>query len=1028
MGIFRANKHKTLFKLNAAIFVLSAIIIPSVYLGKNASAATNLTFTWKDAQTITVSGTLNGDIAGSVATSGQFPYSGSVIATPSNLCNYLSTTVNLDNNTVTVDSKNVVESGVAGSVRCTSELLGITGSLPVGGIRSSTATETTDEQKANIYLASNLNKDASPPNVKFTLKNSSGKTIATLSVPKTFVALTNGSLGTGSAGTNYDVNYDHTFTLVPGTYSICFSAFDSCHNFIKVKYVATSESYGVRGSYNYINVLVSSDAPQAASANFTVAAQKITLSQSGKVLQTVTAPEYVHKAVINDQSGGGASVISVPQLAKFSNVSPGTYQICVVSTKACVTVNKVVDAVTIPDPVVISTAADVVSSDTNGSGSCEGSSITLGWIMCPIIMGLSNAVDGIYNNIIQPMLREDTSKANPALETAKLAWSGFRVYADIFLVIALLVVVFGQSIGGGLIDAYSAKKILPKLLLAVILINLSYYIVVLMLDITNVVGGGIVDLITKPFGAGASSFNLKLNGVTSTVALGSLTAGVVYAFAGGAAFLGWLWPFVLLPAILAIVATFITILIRRGLIILLIIFSPVAFALYILPNTEKYFRQWWDMLFKTLLVYPIIMVLFALSQIMGAVISSGGGSSLSAGVAGILSVVAIIVPLFLVPFAFKLAGGVIGQASQALNGLSKQAHKKILGDPRDTNSMGAKAKNRLGEKYADKNMTGRAVGARLNPATMFGDKRRQQRKDNLAVIRSAQLDKYSKQVPNDEIAAANMYNDDFLLAGADMGLAKSQLAAAETEYKTKPTTELAANIASRRRGIAAASKVHGSGSVASRTAFLDALTKSGYKIAHGKEGYDQLTAMVESISAGDAGARTQLMNGSQFNLKNAGRFDLAGINNGNGYDFELGMSKANGYSAGQSKKESFIAGAAHYLDSTAVKDGKTLEPALLADIVRTKVALNPTNATKIGKWHAQLLEDQQSATGANKDEITKQLDAINQSLTPSSVVDPNTGNPVEPSPGENALAQIVRSNYEQYRRNSVDPNILNETK
>src|SRR5208282_1078506 len=80
------------------------------------------------------------------------------------------------------------------------------------------------------------------------------------------------------------------------------------------------------------------------------------------------------------------------------------------------------------------------------------------------------------------------------------AWSDFRVYGDVILIIALLVIVFSETIGGGLLDAYTVKKVLPRLLAAAILINLSIYIVALLVDITNVVGGSIGQVITAPLG------------------------------------------------------------------------------------------------------------------------------------------------------------------------------------------------------------------------------------------------------------------------------------------------------------------------------------------------------------------------------------------------------------------------------------------------------------------------------------------------------------------------------------------------
>ena len=51
-----------------------------------------------------------------------------------------------------------------------------------------------------------------------------------------------------------------------------------------------------------------------------------------------------------------------------------------------------------------------------------------------------------------------------------------RSIANIIIIFALLAVVFSQSIGGGMIDAYTAKKIMPRLLAAAIFVNISIYL------------------------------------------------------------------------------------------------------------------------------------------------------------------------------------------------------------------------------------------------------------------------------------------------------------------------------------------------------------------------------------------------------------------------------------------------------------------------------------------------------------------------------------------------------------------------
>ena len=340
---------------------------------------------------------------------------------------------------------------------------------------------------------------------------------------------------------------------------------------------------------------------------------------------------------------------------------------------------------------------------------CESSGFTLAWIACPIIEGISNAVDGIYRVFIQPLLQINPLSLDPNSPMFK-TWSNFRVYGDIFLIIALLVVVFGQSIGGGVVDAYTAKKMLPRLLIAAVLINISYYLVAFAVDVTNIVGNGIQTLLTQPF-VDANAFHITMNGGTQGVVIAATGAGLAAtiaaiwaAIAAPGVALAFMMPlvqffllFVLLPAFLIFLAIFFTVILRQGLIIFLVVVSPVAFALYCLPNTEKYFRTWWDWLFRALLVYPIIAVLFSIGNIMAVVLEqTAQANSLLNTFAQLLSFIGLVAPLIMIPWAFKIAGGILGRFHDFATNWSRKSHEAIKGNPNDPNSLRNRTKRNAG--------------------------------------------------------------------------------------------------------------------------------------------------------------------------------------------------------------------------------------------------------------------------------------------------------------------------------------------
>jgi hypothetical protein len=241
-------------------------------------------------------------------------------------------------------------------------------------------------------------------------------------------------------------------------------------------------------------------------------------------------------------------------------------------------------------------------------------------------------------------------------------------------------------------DAYNIRKIAPRMLLAVIGVNLSIYLCVAAVDVVNVVGGGLASLIREPFLDAAVFNSLGLDpgsGVGGKVATGIIVGGVGVGVATG--FLGTMLggaigiatgsiPFILivlllliLSGILIALAIMATVVIRYGAIILLTLVSPVAISMLVLPGTEKYFRKWWEYFTKTLMVYPIIAAIFAVSDVMGAVFlkaqDQGGGAAdpLQDIIVIFVIIVVVYAPLFMIPFSFKLAGGFLGSIYDLAN-------------------------------------------------------------------------------------------------------------------------------------------------------------------------------------------------------------------------------------------------------------------------------------------------------------------------------------------------------------------------
>ena len=303
----------------------------------------------------------------------------------------------------------------------------------------------------------------------------------------------------------------------------------------------------------------------------------------------------------------------------------------------------------------------------------------MSWILCPVVNNTTSAVDGIEKTL-QDWLEIDTD--NIFKDEIYTAWEVFRNIANVILTIVFLVVIFSQITGVG-IDNYGIKKILPKLIIAAILINLSYIICQIAVDVSNILGVGL-DRMLKFVGEnirGGQGTAVETTATIVAALLGSLgIAGASAAtaitiagvFTGGGAMLIISLVLVLLVALISVLLFFVMLGARMIIVIMFTVISPIAFALYILPNTKSIFNKWWKVFQAALVVFPICGALYGISFIIKAIIFSGDEVNF---ILALISVCAPFLPFLLLPSLLKnaLAGlGALGGTISTLgNGLKK---------------------------------------------------------------------------------------------------------------------------------------------------------------------------------------------------------------------------------------------------------------------------------------------------------------------------------------------------------------------
>ena len=320
---------------------------------------------------------------------------------------------------------------------------------------------------------------------------------------------------------------------------------------------------------------------------------------------------------------------------------------------------------------------------------------SLGWIVCPILSWMGDASETIYTDYVEPSLAVKPELFSAGNEGVRGAWESFRDIANVVFIVLFLIVIFSQLTGVG-IDNYGIKKILPKLIVAAILINLSYILCLLLVDVSNILGSGLSGIFNalssrlgdngvitvnaieeSTFGGGGTSF--QLSGVLAGVGLFGAAVLMVGAI--------WANPAILLSLlvgglgiVVSIFFLFVLLGARKAAIIVLIVLSPLAVVCYMLPNTKKLFDKWVKFFEGLLLVYPIAGLLVGAGDYVSRLLLSTSDGFFS----WITAMVVSVAPIFFIPTVLKGSFAAMGKVGGMLTGLGDSAKKRATGAVQNT--------------------------------------------------------------------------------------------------------------------------------------------------------------------------------------------------------------------------------------------------------------------------------------------------------------------------------------------------------
>lgn len=308
----------------------------------------------------------------------------------------------------------------------------------------------------------------------------------------------------------------------------------------------------------------------------------------------------------------------------------------------------------------------------NGVGSvCKDQSGAIGWLICPTTGAVAKASDAIYSII------EDILKINPATvtndSTVHIVWAYTRDITNIVFIIFLIIVVISHLTGLGITN-YNLKRILPRLIVVAILVNVSFVICQIAIDVSNILGSGLrgafYSIEEQAIAQGAAkSISMSWSDVIGAVTTTGVVAGTGIMFTGGLGTLFWALIPILLGAIASVIIGLITISLRQGLVIVLAMVAPLAFVCFLLPNTEGWFKKWKSLFIKMLIFYPMFSFLFGASHIAGWAIitSSVNAEGETSGFGVIVGLAVQIFPLFGSWSLMKMSGTILGTVSDRLH-------------------------------------------------------------------------------------------------------------------------------------------------------------------------------------------------------------------------------------------------------------------------------------------------------------------------------------------------------------------------
>ncbi|MFO0862137.1 MAG: hypothetical protein U0516_00225 [Candidatus Saccharibacteria bacterium] len=277
----------------------------------------------------------------------------------------------------------------------------------------------------------------------------------------------------------------------------------------------------------------------------------------------------------------------------------------------------------------------------------------LSFFLCPLYSAIGETVDGLSKFLVDQLTIESLTGQDAGSNGGITGgFNRLRNVANSVYILIFLIIIFSNFVNFGL-ENYTVKKLLPRLIAAIILTQFAFLICTLLVDFSNVLLATIPSIIQ---GANPKSLGESVQSNFATLVNQQGTNGAAAALNGLVTGMAY-FVLILILAVLALVIIIIAlayIVFRNIFLIILVFLSPLAIAAWVLPQTQTYAKKWFTWFIKLLLMGPIIGLILSVVVVVQQIFQSSNNKFLLA--------ISVFVPFFglaIIPKSLKWSGDVM---------------------------------------------------------------------------------------------------------------------------------------------------------------------------------------------------------------------------------------------------------------------------------------------------------------------------------------------------------------------------------